>query len=225
MNRATFNRHILLLGILFIIAALIAATESLLGKSHEFLELAESAIAGHPVFGRLLFVLLAMTSAMLAFFSSAILAPIAIYTWGPIETFVMLWIGWVLGGMTSFLIGRYLGRSVASILLGEARLSRWEKQLDQHTRFFHILLFQAAVPSEIPGYVLGILRYPFVLYLTALAIIELPYALGTVFLGESFLKGDSLMFIAIGAAAILLSVIAFQVHHRMARRRTSNTQA
>ncbi len=217
--RNAFNRHILLLGMLIIIAGLIAGTETLLDKSHEIIGLVEPAITDYPVLGKLLFVLLALASAMLAFFSSAILAPIGIYAWGTAETFVLLWIGWLLGGMISFLVGRYLGRPVASVLLGESRLSSWESQVGRHTKFVHVLLFQAAVPSEIPGYVLGMLRYRFPLYLAALAITELPYALGTVFLGESFLKGESLLFIAIGAGAILFSVIAFQIQRRMARRK------
>jgi uncharacterized membrane protein YdjX (TVP38/TMEM64 family) len=222
--RDAFNRHILLLGMLIIIAGLIAATETLLDKSHEIIVLVESVIAGYPVLGKVLFVLLALASAMLAFFSSAILTPIGIYAWGTVETFILLWIGWLLGGMASFLVGRYLGRSVVSVLLGESRLSSWEKEVGRHTKFIHILLFQAAVPSEIPGYVLGILRCRFALYLAALAIIELPFALGTVFLGESFLKGESLLFITIGAGTILLSVIAFQVQRRMARRRASSME-
>jgi uncharacterized membrane protein YdjX (TVP38/TMEM64 family) len=222
--RDAFNRHILLLGMLIIIAGLIAGTETLLDKSHEIIMLVESAIIGYPVLGKLLFVLLALVSAMLAFFSSAILTPIGIYAWGTVETFVLLWIGWLLGGMISFLVGRYLGRSVVSVLLGESRLSNWETQVGRHTKFIHILLFQAAVPSEIPGYVLGILRYRFVLYLAALAIAELPYALGAVFLGESFLKGESLLFIVVGAVTILLSVIAFQALRSMARRRALSTE-
>ncbi|MDH3990763.1 MAG: TVP38/TMEM64 family protein, partial [Gammaproteobacteria bacterium] len=108
-----------------------------------------------------------------------------------------------------------------SLLLGESRLSTWETQVGRHTKFIHILLFQAAVPSEIPGYVLGILRYRFSFYLAALAITELPYALGAVILGESFLKGDSLMFFAIGAGTILLSIIAYQALHHVAGRRAS----
>jgi uncharacterized membrane protein YdjX (TVP38/TMEM64 family) len=219
--RDAFKRHLLLLGLLIMVAGLIAGSETLLDKSHEIIMLAEPVIAGYPLLGRLLFILLAVGSAMLAFFSSAILTPIGIYAWGTVETFVLLWIGWLIGGMVSFLVGRYLGRSVVSLLLGESRLSTWETQVGRHTKFIHILLFQAAVPSEIPGYVLGILRYRFSFYLAALAITELPYALGAVILGESFLKGDSLMFFAIGAGTILLSIIAYQALHHVAGRRAS----
>ncbi len=222
--RGAFNRHILLLGTLILVAGLIAGTETLLDRSHEIIMLAESAIADYPLLGRLLFILLAVASAMLAFFSSAILTPIGIYAWGTVETFVLLWVGWLLGGMISFLVGRYLGRAVVSLLLGEARLSTWETQVGRHTKFIHILLFQAAVPSEIPGYVLGILRYRFSFYLAALAITELPYALGAVVLGESFLQGKSLVLFAIGAGTILLSIVAYQALHHLAQRRESSKQ-
>jgi uncharacterized membrane protein YdjX (TVP38/TMEM64 family) len=222
--REAFKRHILLLGVLIIVAGLIAGTETLLNKSHEIIMLAESASTGYPLLGRLLFILLAVGSAMFAFFSSAILTPIGVYAWGAAETFVLLWIGWLIGGMVSFMVGRYLGRSVVSSLLGESRLSTWEAQVGRHTKFIHILLFQAAVPSEIPGYVLGILRYRFSFYLAALALTELPYALGAVILGESFLKGESLMFFVIGAGTILLSLIAYQALHYVARQRASGRQ-
>ena len=141
---------------------------------------------------------MALVSAMLAFFSSAVLTPIGVYAWGAFETFLLLWSGWLLGGMLSFFIGRYLGRSVVAVLLGESRLANWEAQVGSHTRFFHILLIQAALPSEIPGYVLGTLRYRFAVYVAALAIAELPYALGTVILGESFLRGETILFGVIG---------------------------
>ena len=221
-HRKAFGRHMLLLGILIIVAGIVAGTEVLRDRIQDIFVLAESAITGYPILGRLLFVLLALLSAMLAFFSSAILAPVGIYTWGTFETFVLLWIGWLLGGAISFLIGRYLGRSVVSMLLSESRLSNWETQISRHTKFFHILLFQASVPSEIPGYLLGILRYRFGLYLAALALVELPYALGAVFLGDSFIKGDSLMFIVIGAGIVLLSVVAFQALHHVAQRRAAS---
>jgi uncharacterized membrane protein YdjX (TVP38/TMEM64 family) len=129
--RDAFNRHILLLGILIVVAGLIAGTETLLDKSHEIIGQVESVITDYPVLGKLLFVLLALASAMFAFFSSAVITPIGIYAWGSVETFVLLWIGWLLGGITSFLVGRYLGRSVVSVLLGESRLSSWETQLDR----------------------------------------------------------------------------------------------
>ena len=99
-------------------------------------------------------------------------------------------------------------RRVAAILIGEEKLAGWQSQLTQRSRFIHILLFQAVLPSEIPGYVLGILRYRFSLYLTALAITELPYVIGVIYLGESFLSGEGTIIIVLGIAVVVLGIVS-----------------
>jgi uncharacterized membrane protein YdjX (TVP38/TMEM64 family) len=210
-----YKRHILFFSGIVAVAGLIAASDVLYAKSEEIIALAETVISQSPLLGMLLFVLLAMASAMLSFFSSAILVPVGVYAWGTTVSFILLWIGWFLGGMSAFGIGRYLGRSVVSKLIGEARISDFEERLSRRTRFIHILLFQAALPSEIPGYLLGILRYRFPLYLVALAMVELPYAIGTVYLGASFLRRESGLVLLLGMGGVLVSVFAYQLFRRI----------
>jgi uncharacterized membrane protein YdjX (TVP38/TMEM64 family) len=216
--RHTLRRHILVIGSIIIVAGLIAASDTLHDQTEQIIVWIEALISRFPVLGMLVFVLLAMVSAMLAFFSSAVFAPIAIFAWGKTVSLMLLWLGWFLGGIVSYCVGRFLGRSVAAMLIGEEKIANWRYQVQGRTRFVHILLFQAAVPSEIPGYVLGILRYSFPLYLTALAITELPYALAVVYLGESFLRGQSLVFILLGIGTILASAFVFQLYRQLAER-------
>lgn len=216
--RHTLQRHILVIGSIIVVAGLIAASDTLHGQTEQIIVWIEALISRFPVLGMLVFVLLAMVSAMLAFFSSAVFAPIAIFAWGKTETLMLLWLGWFLGGIVSYCVGRFLGRSVASMLIGEEKIANWRYQVQGRTKFVHILLFQAAVPSEIPGYVLGILRYTFPLYLTALAITELPYALAAVYLGESFLRGQSLVFILLGIGTFLASAFVYQLYRQLAER-------
>jgi uncharacterized membrane protein YdjX (TVP38/TMEM64 family) len=204
--RDYLQRHIVIVGVLIVVAGLVAASDTLHDRTADIIVWFEGAIAQAPVLGMVLFVLLAMVSAMVAFFSSAIFSPIAIYAWGKAGTFVLLWLGWLLGGILSFCIGRFLGRSVVGMIIDEQKIAGWERELGARSRFIHILMFQAAVPSEIPGYILGILRYRFLLYLAALAITELPYAIATVYLGESFLQGESTVFILLGFAVIVLGI-------------------
>ncbi|MGI9248473.1 MAG: VTT domain-containing protein, partial [Woeseiaceae bacterium] len=186
------------MGLLIIVAGLIAASETLHVKTDQLIVWCEAVIAEEPALGMVVFVLLAMVSAMVAFFSSAVFVPIVVYTWGKITCLVLLWSGWLLGGIASYCIGRFLGRRVAAMLIGEEKIAGWQSQVTARTRFIHVLFFQAIVPSEIPGYVLGILRYRFAYYLAALAITELPYVIGVVFLGEYFLKGESTVIISLG---------------------------
>lgn len=211
------QRHIVIVGLLITAAGVIAASETLHDEAAAFIVWSEGVIALNPILGMAVFVLLAMVSAMVAFFSSAILVPVAVYTWGKVTCLVLLWLGWLLGGIASFCVGRFLGRKFAALLIGEDKIADWQNQVSERTRFIHILAFQAVVPSEIPGYVLGILRYRFSYYLAALAITELPYVVGVVYLGESFVKGESTVIILLGLAIIVLGIFAIRFYriHRV----------
>ncbi len=175
----------------------------------------EEVVRRHPVAGMLTFVALAAVSAVLAFFSSAVVVPVGVKAWGEAWTFVLLWIGWLLGGGATYLIGRYLGRGAIRLLVAEERVAYYEKRVGRRLRFPMVLLFQLALPSEIPGYVLGTLRYPFLRYVMALAIAELPFAIGAIYLGWSFLRGSYVLLLIAGAAGIALSAAA--LHHFHAR--------
>jgi uncharacterized membrane protein YdjX (TVP38/TMEM64 family) len=216
--RGNLQRRFLSVGALIIVVGLVAASDTLREQTEAIVFWSEGMISAAPLLGMLVFVLLAMLSAMVAFFSSALLAPVAIHAWGEAACFALLWTGWFLGGIASFAVGRLFGRSAVSMIIGEEKLASWEGQVSEHTRFMHILFFQAVVPSEIPGYVLGILRYRFALYLVALGITEIPYALATVYLGESFLKGESTVFILVGIGMLVLATFLFQIHRRLIHR-------
>jgi len=211
----SLQRRIVIVGTFIIIAGLFTASDTLHDKSEEIIVWTEGVISQAPLLGMAVFVILAMLSAMVAFFSSAVFAPVAVYAWGKAGCLALLWFGWLLGGMLSFGIGRFFGRTAVGMLIDDEKLAGWEREFSERSRFIHVLLFQAAVPSEIPGYVLGILRYRFVLYLAALAITELPYAIAAVYLGESFLKGDSTLFILLGVAVILSGVFLLYIFRKV----------
>lgn len=212
--RHLFDKRSLILGAIIIGAVFITTSDVLYEKSEAIIVWTETIISRFPTYGILLFVILAMASAMLAFYSSAILVPIGVYTWGAAVCFVLLWVGWLLGGMLSFLIGSYLGRSVTHKLIGKERLAKFEEQVSRHAKFIHILLFQAALPSEIPGYVLGTLHYRFSFYFAALALTELPYALGTVYLGTSFLERNYTAFLILGIGALIVSAGLYRLYRQ-----------
>ncbi len=213
--RRNLQRHLLVLGILVLIAGLVAASESLHDRTQEIIIWTEGLISRAPLLGMLVFVLLAMVSAMLAFFSSALLAPIAIYAWGDAACFALLWLGWCLGGIVSFSVGRFLGRSAVSMIIGKETVDSWQNYVHERTKFIHVLGFQAVIPSEIPGYLLGILHYPFLLYLLALGLTEIPYAIAVVYLGDAFLVGRSTVFLLAGAGLIALAAFLLHIYRRL----------
>ena len=205
-----------LLILLLLIAILVAV--STLDPVHEFLErglkLASSFIIHHQAIGLLLFVLLSVLSAVAFFFSSAVLVPVAIHSWGRPATFLLLWGSWLLGAALSYWIGCHPGRRLAKWLIPARKVAKYEKKFATNTNFSLVVLFQLAVPSEIPGYVLGTLRYPIGKFLGACLISELPYTLATVYLGDAFLRRQYVLLFAIAAAAVLFSALGLHYLHK-----------
>ena len=223
LGNLAIQRHILFVCALIAIVGLLAASDAFHARSQEIFAAVERIITDYPRLGMVAFVMLGMASAMLAFFSSAILVPVGIYTWGFAGCLFLLWLGWFLGGIFAYCVGRYLGRVVVARILGEERLEKFELRVNRNTRFVHIVLFQAMLPSEIPGYVLGSLRYRFVPFAIALGLVELPYAVGTIYIGDSFLQQRGWLLIAIAAGGALLITVAFGIYrHRRALARQAS---
>ncbi len=211
----TYKRRAAILLILVMVIAIVASLNSTYQAVRGLIAWAEAIVVAHEVAGAIVFILLSALSAMLAFFSTAVVVPVAIGAWGKLLTVVFLWIGWLAGGSFSYFIGRYLGRRVVRWFMSDEKLRPYEARLSGIVSFRHILLFQLALPSEIPGYVLGLLAYPFRVYVAALAIAELPFAVGSVYLGEGFLQRNALLMIALGVAGVLATLLAASIFHRL----------
>jgi uncharacterized membrane protein YdjX (TVP38/TMEM64 family) len=201
--------RILVLALVCAVAALVALTDVVQAPLQRLLALTQQMIDADPVLGAALFVAFAALSGMLAFLSSAVLAPVAVQAWGPVYTAALLWAGWIIGGACSYAIGRGIGRPVAG-LVSRTTLARYEHKISRETPFALVVLFQLAMPSEVPGYFLGMVRYSFLRYILVVALAELPYAIGTVLMGASFLDRKLLPFILLGVAGVGFSAWAFR---------------
>ena len=171
---------------------------------------AEHLIEGRAALGMVLFVVLAALSAMLAFVSSALLVPVAVYAWGPGLCFVLLWTGWFLGGLLAYSAGRYLGRPVVETLVSRGTVARYEAWVEPGASFVPVFLLQLALPSDVAGYVFGLVRCRFPVFVAALGLAEVPYALAAVYLGVTFLNRQLVPLIALGALGALLGIVALR---------------
>ena len=215
-HRVVWRRAALLAALCLGFAA-VAASGTLHAALLDVLAASRDLIVRFPVQGALLFVLLAAISAMFAFVSIAILVPVAVFVWGEPLSMLLLWVGWILGGATAYGIARFLGRRVVHWLTAVTALNRLEHRIRPDTPFSLILIFQLGLPSEIPGYVLGLVRYPFGSYLLALALVELPYTIATIYLGAGVVGANSGLVLAIGLSAVALSVGAFYLLRKRMR--------
>lgn len=173
-------------------------------------------IQGHPVLGPLVFVLLAALSAALAFFSSAVFVPVAVDAWGYTPTIALLCLGWWIGGVAAYALGRYVGDPVVRRLVGGEVVDRYERWIRARVTLGRVVLLHMAVPSEAASYLLGMARAPWGTFIAAIGIAQLPFAVLSALLGASFLERRIVTLVVLGAANILLSVVALRVLHRAA---------
>lgn len=202
-----------MIGVAVLVVALSASAalhESLLGV----FEAAKGVLVAHPVAGPVVFVVLAAVSAMLAFFSSAALVPAGVVTWGTWPTAALLGLGWLLGGLFAYGLARGFGRPLLAHLTSVDALAPYERRIGRGTPFGIIVLFQLALPSEVPGYVLGLVRYPVLKYVAALACVELPYAVATVWLGQEFVAREVLPILALVAVGAIVGAVAIRAFRR-----------
>jgi uncharacterized membrane protein YdjX (TVP38/TMEM64 family) len=209
-------RRVLAIVLICASLALLLSFDAIYSSLQRALSAAGPLMAGHPFLGAIAFVVLAAVSAVLAFFSSALLLPVAVFTWGRPVTLVLLWFGWLLGGLCTYALGRALRRPREGASTASDRLDFYLRRVPGEVTFALVLLLCLALPSEIPGYLCGYLCVRLRTYLAALSLAELPYAVGAVLLGEGVVNrqiGDLVVVGLIGAA--LSSVALWALHRRL----------
>jgi uncharacterized membrane protein YdjX (TVP38/TMEM64 family) len=211
MHHALAYRRVAVVLILCVALARMTSSSTLHEALIGVLVAIEELIHAHPIFGAATFVVIAAVSAMFTFASIAILVPAAVFAWGAGATIAALWFGWILGGIGTYAIGRHLGRPAIRWLVSRDALQRLESRIPPAAPFPLILLLQIALPSEVVGYVLGLARYPFLRYAAALALAELPYAVATAYLGNSFIEGQGWLILGVGAAIAALSLLTMHL--------------
>ncbi len=194
---------------ILLVTGLLALSDSVHHQIVAVIALAEPVIAQHPVLGALIFMGLAALSAMLVFFSGVLLVPIGVQTWGEAGCFLMLWSGWCLGGLVTYSIGRRLKRPAVRRMLPGGMIDRYENRIPEGGSFTTAVLVQLAVPSDVSGYFFGLLGYPLRVYLGALMLTEIPYALGTVFLGNAFMQKQYVLLLSAAAVAFVVLSLAW----------------
>jgi uncharacterized membrane protein YdjX (TVP38/TMEM64 family) len=209
-----YRRRVIALAIAVILLVIVAAVSPLHSQLDRIIRAAAPMIDVHPIAGPFIFMLLSAMSAMLVFFSSALLLPVAVVAWGREATLFLLWIGWLAGGALSYVVGRYPGRTVLHWLVRPRVVLAYEKRFSSRTALPLVILLQLAMPSEVPGYVLGSVRYSFTRYMLVLALAELPYGVGAVYLGDGLVRGEAWIVAVVALAGAVVSIVALTLFHR-----------
>lgn len=193
--------------------ALLLSVDAVYTTLQQVLSAAEPLIAAHPVLGAVVFVLLAAVSAVLAFFSSALLLPAAVFAWGDTITLLLLWLGWLLGGIGTYALGHALRRPGRDASRTPDQFPFYLRRLRGDVTFVLVLLLCLALPSEVPGYLCGYLGVRLRTYFAALAAAELPYAVGAVLLADGVVNRHAGWLVVFGLVGAALSLYALRMLH------------
>ena len=204
------HRRLVVLAVILLLVVGVGQSAILGDAVRDVLGILERVVRSYPRAGMAVFLAFAAVSAMLSFFSSTPIVPVGVYVWGAERTMLLLWIGGVLGGTGGYWLARTLGRRVAVRFLPAEPFHRYETFFATRAQWRSILLFRVALQSELPSYVLGVLRYPFVKYLPIMALAELPFVAVVVYLGDAFVRGRSEIFVLTLAVSLGLTVLAFR---------------
>ena len=197
MSRHPLNaRRVAVLLVLLVLVLGVLSSAPLHRALLDLLAVAEQVMRAYPRIGMLLFFALAGFSAMLSFFSSAALVPVGVYVWGPTVTMLLLWSGGTVGGILGYWFARTLGRRAVKRMFPAEPLRKYETFFATRADWRTILLFRLALQSELPSYVLGLVRYPLVRYLPIIMVAEALFVLLEVYLGAAFLERNTLTFVA-----------------------------
>ncbi|TAK96048.1 hypothetical protein EPO05_02735 [Patescibacteria group bacterium] len=177
---------------------------------YQYVATIASFLETHPVLGSLLFVGLAGISSLLSLFSSVPLVPVAVVVFGDWSTIMFLLVGWMLGGIGTYFIGALAGSTVMCYFISPKEADYYQRQLSRSDSFWWIVAFRLALPAEVTGYTLGIIRYPFGKYVLATFLSELPFALLAVYSSLALIYSHPVIFTLLIAVTVAIIIGTFR---------------
>jgi uncharacterized membrane protein YdjX (TVP38/TMEM64 family) len=174
----------------------------------------------YKLLGVFIFILLAVISTIFSFFSSIPIVPFAVAAWGKPLTLMYLLFGWIIGEIITYWIGRRALYTALNNFISIRDIEYYRKSLIRRINFSIVFLFRLAMPIEVPGYLLGAIRYPFLKYIIATFFALLPFASLIVYASDAFLVQNIFKLIALIFIGFLAMLVFFIIlHSRLYRKR------
>ena len=108
------------------------------------------------VFGMIAYVVIAIIATVAAPISAGPLIPIAANAWGVAFTAILSILGWTIGSLIAFAIGRKYGLPLAQKFLSVRKLEKIHKHIPQERIFWSVVLLRVMIPVDLLSYALGI---------------------------------------------------------------------
>src|SRR3989338_2827981 len=108
------------------------------------------------VFGMIAYVVIAIIATVAAPVSAAPLIPIAANVWGFAVTAILSILGWTVGSLIAFAIGRKYGLPLARKFVSVHNLEKIHKRIPQEKMFWSVVVLRVMIPVDLLSYALSI---------------------------------------------------------------------
>jgi uncharacterized membrane protein YdjX (TVP38/TMEM64 family) len=151
------------------------------------------------------------------------LVPMVAPILGPFTTGLASFIGWSLGAVVAFLIGRYYGQPVVSRFVNMETIQKYEAYIDPHMSFMLIVMLRMVLPVDVLSYALGIFTSVTLVTYTAATMLGIVwFSFAFAYLGEALIGGNYVLFAAISVASIAILYVSWRYVRRVVR--SKNTE-
>lgn len=155
--------------------------------------------------GALLFVGLLFGTTVIAPLTSLPLVPMVAMYLGSFVTGVACFVGWTLGAIVAFLVGRHLGQPFVAKYIGMEKIRKYEKYIPPETSFMFIVALRMCVPVDLLSYGLGLLStISFRTYTLATMLGIFWFSFAFAYGGVALMNRDYVLLASIGVASVLI---------------------
>ena len=214
IKRKHYMKNVVFFSVLAIAALLFLYSLTFQETYQGFIQRLELQIQENNIQSVLTFIIIEALAVMLSPLSSVPLAVIAVDIWGKSATVGYSLIGGLVGTTIAYLIGMHALYRLLKRLIPIKDIEHYSTLVSKKSSFWLIVLFVMAMPVEIPGYVLGIARYPYKKFFVAVALGYLPFYVLTVFAGQAFIEQNSGIFVALMASLIAFFCISLYFFYK-----------
>ncbi len=214
MFQTNLKKKFILFAVFAAVVLIFWSSTMLQGEYERLVGFFESQATARPVLSIFIFLLLTVFSMMFLFFSNFWLVPVAVSVWGSLMTTALLLAGWLLGAIFSYLLGRYAGYPILKYFIPTRKLDYFHNLFSESSSFLLVFLLRFTLPSEIPGYILGALRFNFPKYLLITMLAEIPYAFVAVYAIAAILNKDPVVLSSIVFVWLLAVILLARLLHK-----------
>lgn len=112
-------------------------------------------LAAHEAVGIVVFVATSALAVLLPMLSNLYLVPVAVLAWGPGPTAALLLLGWIVGAVLAFALGRHARAPVARRFPSVTRHADIDRLIHPRYRLLSLTLLRVTFPVDVLSYALG----------------------------------------------------------------------